>query len=251
VKRGPGNGAVQRDGDGPERAAANPVQFEERDEHDLTGRGECDDAARAEHSLVAQHGAGRRIDQEIPADRMLGRAGWGQSQAEQSMRDSHRAEQRRRTRGRLVDPLRRRPLLGHVDRKSVGVVDRGQTRARPIPDTGSLAGDLQEAYNWAVDEFTGPEARVALAGLLAELSANPELAQFVRAAIIAPESARVRQHLERAQQRGELRPDADLELAVDVFIGTALARVSLLDHPVDYDYSRALVELVLDGLRVR
>lgn len=127
----------------------------------------------------------------------------------------------------------------------------GQTRARPIPDTGSLAGDLHEAYNWAVDEFTGPEARVALPGLLAELSANPELAQFVGTAVIAPESARVRQRLEQAQQRGELRTDVDLDLAVDVFIGTALARVSLLDHPVDYDYSRALVELVLDGLRVR
>ena len=126
----------------------------------------------------------------------------------------------------------------------------GKTKARPIPDTGSIRADLHEAYNWAVDEFTAPEARAAIPGLLADVAASPQLGQLIRAVVVGPEYARVRDQLERAQSRGEIRPDADLDLVIDAFIGTALARATLLDHPIDYDYSKRLVDQVLDGIAV-
>jgi AcrR family transcriptional regulator len=127
----------------------------------------------------------------------------------------------------------------------------GKTKARPIPDTGSIRSDLGEAYRWAVDEFTAPEARAAIPGLLAEVAANAELAQLIRVAVIGPEYGRVREQLEVAQARGEIRADADLDLVIDAFIGTALARITLLDHPVDYGYGARLVDLLLDGAAPR
>jgi AcrR family transcriptional regulator len=125
----------------------------------------------------------------------------------------------------------------------------GKTKTRTVPDSGSVVDDLREAYQWAVEEFAAPEARAALPGLLGELAAHPELARLVRAAVIEPEYARVRAALERGQERGEIRRDADLELVIDAFTGTALARVSLLDHPVDRVYGDRLVDLLVDGLR--
>jgi AcrR family transcriptional regulator len=125
----------------------------------------------------------------------------------------------------------------------------GKTKARAVPDSGSVVADLREAYSWAVEEFAAPEARAALPGLLGELAARPELAALVRAAVIEPEYARVRAALERGQERGEIRRDVDLELVIDAFTGTALARVSLLDHAVDRAYGDRLVDLLVEGLR--
>jgi AcrR family transcriptional regulator len=127
----------------------------------------------------------------------------------------------------------------------------GRTKANRDPDTGSLVSDLREAYSWAVDEFAAPEARAALPGLVADLTANPQLTELVRAHVIEPEYARVRAALERAKRRGEIHPDADLTLAIDAFTGTALARVLVLDRPVDHAYGERLVDLIVNGLAPR
>jgi AcrR family transcriptional regulator len=127
----------------------------------------------------------------------------------------------------------------------------GKTKARPAPETGSVRADLAEAYRWVVDEFTAPEARAAIPGLLAEIAASAEMAQQIRGAVIGPEYGRVRQQLVLAQARGEIRANADLDLVIDAFIGTALARITLLDHTVDYAYGARLVDLLLDGAAPR
>lgn len=127
----------------------------------------------------------------------------------------------------------------------------GKTKAFADPDTGSVLADLREAYDWAVEEFSAPEARAALPGLMADITASPELAQLVRSVVIEPEYARVRTMLERGQRRGEIRDDVDLDLVIDAFTGTALARVSLLDHPVDHAYGAQLVDLLISGLAPR
>jgi AcrR family transcriptional regulator len=127
----------------------------------------------------------------------------------------------------------------------------GKTKAIAMPDTGNLLTDLREAYDWAVDEIAAPEARAALPGLLAEVSASPELADLVRIAVIEPEYARVHALLQRAQHRGEIRSDADLELVIDALIGTAMARAILLDGPLDYAFSARLVELLITGMAPR
>jgi len=124
----------------------------------------------------------------------------------------------------------------------------GRTKARSVPDTGNIVDDLREAYGWAVDEFASPEAIAALPSLMADLSANPELARFVRELVIEPEYERVRNALRDAQRRGEIRSDADLTLAIDAFTGTALGRVLLLDRPVDAAFGERLVDLIIHGL---
>jgi AcrR family transcriptional regulator len=123
----------------------------------------------------------------------------------------------------------------------------GKTKTRELPATGGIRTDLYEAYRWAVDEFAAPEARAAIPGLLSEVAANAELAAMIRGVVIGPEYARVREQLELAQERGEIRADVDLDLVIDAFIGTALARSTLLDHPVDHSYGERLVDLLLDG----
>ena len=127
----------------------------------------------------------------------------------------------------------------------------GQTKSRPIPEHGEIGADLREAYGWAVDEFASPEAKAALPGLLADLSSNEQLLTLVRQLVVEPEVGRVRDALRAAQERGEIRQDADLDLAIDAFTGTALARTTLIDRPVDRAYGDALVDLLMHGLAPR
>jgi len=125
----------------------------------------------------------------------------------------------------------------------------GKTAAVDDPDTGSLVGDLTIAYQWLIDELTAPEARAALPGLMADMATDPDGAELVRSLVIAPEYGRVRDRLERAVHRGELRADADLELAIDALIGTVLVRSAILDHPVDHAFSLRAIEMIVAALR--
>lgn len=127
----------------------------------------------------------------------------------------------------------------------------GQTRSRPMPAHGEIGADLREAYSWAVDEFASPEAQAAIPGLLADLAADARLRAVARQLVIDPEVDRVRSALRAAQDRGEIRGDADLDLAIDAFTGTALARTTLVDRPVDHAYGDALVDLLMRGLAPR
>ncbi len=124
----------------------------------------------------------------------------------------------------------------------------GKTKTRELPDTGDLLADLREAVSWGVEEFAAPEARAAIPGLLAELASSPELQRLVTDHIIDPEYARLRGLLEGAQGRGEIREDVDLTLVIDVFVGTALARATVVDRPIDDDFGLRLIDLVLDGI---
>jgi AcrR family transcriptional regulator len=127
----------------------------------------------------------------------------------------------------------------------------GKTKALEMPDTGDLVADLGATYHAGVDEVAAPEARAALPILLAELSASPELARLVQSRVLGPEYHRVRNLLEQAQHRGEIRSDVDLRLVIDAFFGTALARAIILGGPLDHDFSAALVDLFINGMAPR
>ncbi|KUI23437.1 hypothetical protein AU193_01425 [Mycobacterium sp. GA-1285] len=127
----------------------------------------------------------------------------------------------------------------------------GKTKALSIPDTGDVVTDLLEAYEWAVAEFAAPEARAALPGMLADLSASAESTRLVRSRVVEPEYARVHDLLKRAQRRGQIRDDFDLSLVIDAFLGTALARATIIDRPLDRAFAAQLVDLLVGGLAPR
>lgn len=123
----------------------------------------------------------------------------------------------------------------------------GKTTRRALPDTGAVHDDIREVLRMGVEQITAPAARAALPGMLMELGADPELDDQIRAALIDPEYARVRTVLHQARERGELRPDANLDLIMDALVGTVLGRALLLAHPLDDDFISALTDLLLTG----
>ena len=92
------------------------------------------------------------------------------------------------------------------------------------PDTGSLRGDFLGLTAQAL----GANARGALRlmpRLMSEAAEDPELFAVCRAVLVDPRRAQLRAVLRRGVERGELRADADLDLAIDGLIGPIIYRV--------------------------
>jgi AcrR family transcriptional regulator len=94
----------------------------------------------------------------------------------------------------------------------------------PVPDTGSLKTDYAVVAQAVLAIAEDRNAALLMPRLLSEVGHDPELHAIFSAQLVEPRRAVVRTMLRRAQERGELRADVDLELAVDLLVGPVLYR---------------------------
>ena len=117
------------------------------------------------------------------------------------------------------------------------------------PDTGNVAADLTDIANTVVRLQTRTVAGPAFIGLIAEAQLNPA----TRAAFLAEFADRRREVtrliLRRAIERGELRPDTDVDLVIDALGGAVTFRLLQRHAPLTTTFTRALVRLLLSGCR--
>ena len=111
--------------------------------------------------------------------------------------------------------------------------------AVPERDTGSFAGDLEAFFT---DSFAGLEnenyAR-RLRQIVAEAQRDEAVAQ-VLADFTAVRRAALRALLERGREAGELAPDADLDMLVDMAYGVLYYRLLVGHAPLDEKAARSL-----------
>ena len=111
--------------------------------------------------------------------------------------------------------------------------------AVPERDTGSFAGDLEAFFT---DSFAGLEnenyAR-RLRQIVAEAQRDEAVAQ-VLADFTAVRRAALRALLERGREAGELAPDADLDMLVDMAYGVLYYRLLVGHAPLDRTAARSL-----------
>jgi AcrR family transcriptional regulator len=120
------------------------------------------------------------------------------------------------------------------------------------PDTGTFRGDYDAIVTMTIASAQRSGAANFMPRLLAEAAGNPELHAIFYANLVAPRRRALRQALERAVRRGELRDDVDLELAIDLLAGPVVYR--LLITAGDFDQLFAvddLLDAVLGGLSPR
>jgi AcrR family transcriptional regulator len=116
-----------------------------------------------------------------------------------------------------------------------------------VPDTGSTHGDLLALLREAVAVYANPTAAGVMPGLVGEMRRQPELAQAVRDGFLARRREALREVLERAVRRGDLRADLDFELALDVLAGPLFYRLLITGGPIDTQLAEGVAELILRG----
>jgi AcrR family transcriptional regulator len=114
-----------------------------------------------------------------------------------------------------------------------------------LPDTGSLSQDLVTLLTETYRVMADGDGRV-LEKLVRQSGQNPELVELVRSILYA----RRRMYatiLNRAIARGELPPEADQELLLDLVLGPLWFRLLVSGAPITPAAARSVVELVLTG----
>lgn len=116
------------------------------------------------------------------------------------------------------------------------------TAQSPVPDTGSLRGDLRAYAAGVARDITGPDG-LAVLHLTVAMSTRGEEGKQARDGFLAARAAQMQTMLERARDRGEQPPDV-LDV-VDHVVAPLYVRVLFRAVPLEPAYIDALVDYVL------
>jgi AcrR family transcriptional regulator len=119
---------------------------------------------------------------------------------------------------------------------------------QPLPDTGTFRGDLLSALRAWIRSVTRTPAGRMLAGLVAEAQRDPALATAWRKQVIEPLRAKNTIMVQRAVQRGEIPPDTDPDVVLDMMFGAAYHRLLQGHRPLTDQFARSVVDLIVAGV---
>jgi AcrR family transcriptional regulator len=133
----------------------------------------------------------------------------------------------------------------------VDVIARVGTESALPADTGSLRGDVLAFIENALAVLQHPIANRVISDLVAEARRSAELAEALFARYRDPRREAGAEMLRRAVERGELPPDVDAELALDLLAGPLYLRAVVPSGPLDATYAERLADAFLRAVEAR
>jgi AcrR family transcriptional regulator len=120
---------------------------------------------------------------------------------------------------------------------------------QPLPDTGSLRGDLRASLRAWVHAVTETPVGRILADLIGEIQHDRDLAVSYRDRVLEPLRQQHRIMLDRAITRGEIPAGLDREVALDLMFGAAQHRLLLGHLPLTERFVGQVVDVIVAGLQ--
>lgn len=130
------------------------------------------------------------------------------------------------------------------------VIDALTSQKEPMtaPDTGTLRGDLLGAF-CGMGGLTDDHQIAILGSVITAISRDAEFAEAFRRDFIGPKKALSIEMFRRAQERGEIRDDLDLDLVAAALPGIVLHRTFLLgDLPTPELVATVVDQLILPAV---
>lgn len=125
----------------------------------------------------------------------------------------------------------------------------GDGQEMKLPDTGDLEADLKLVMRATVAEFADPDFERPIRALNTEIINDPELAGQFREKLARPVDEAKKTRLRSAQQAGQLAPDADLDLVLEVLYAPLFQRWLHRSGPLTAEYADSLVDITLRAFR--
>jgi AcrR family transcriptional regulator len=120
----------------------------------------------------------------------------------------------------------------------------------PVPDTGTIRGDLREGFRQGLEFFAGKTGQAYLRMTVGESLRDERVGTLYTAAFEGQEAA-ARTMFQRGIDRGELRPDLPMDLSVDWFAGL-LVLYAVIERPLPSpEAADDLIDLLLHGIAAR
>ena len=142
---------------------------------------------------------------------------------------------------------RRWPSKVHLTVDAIVCASNTPMTADEIPDTGSLRSDLL-AVRFGRKRSDDSEL---MSGVMSAVRENPEVAAAFKEQFVRSRVNLMRGLLERAQERGELRPDIDLEMVAAVAPAMIAYRKMVAGQSVDDEFVVHMIDSVILPLAVR
>ena len=130
--------------------------------------------------------------------------------------------------------------------KAVLVIDALLSQKGPhhLPDTGNLRGDLLGAF-CGMGGLTDQRQTTILASVLTAIARDEDFATVFRRDFIGPKAAMTAELFARAQARGEIGPDVDVDLVAHALPGIVLHRQFLLGELPDAAFITQVVDQII------
>lgn len=121
----------------------------------------------------------------------------------------------------------------------------------PFPDTGDIIEDIRANMTATTQLLADDDnVRTAYQGLIAAAQSDPALSDAHLEQLTNPPSVMCRERLSAAQDRGELRADADIQAIIDTLWGALYYRLLLHTRPLESEQIDAALDIVVNGLKV-
>jgi AcrR family transcriptional regulator len=116
------------------------------------------------------------------------------------------------------------------------------------PDLGDTRKELISFVNAAVRILGSTLMGRVMQGLVSDLATDPDLAAAFRKQVVAMRVAEVRRLVERGIERGDLRPDTDVELTHELLFGPVYYRLLLSGGKLGKGLAARIVDSVLPSI---
>jgi AcrR family transcriptional regulator len=120
-----------------------------------------------------------------------------------------------------------------------------QEEPQPVRHVGSTRTALSAYLGRLVDNLNSKLYGRIIRGLISDLGVDLELARGFRERVLARRVGAVRELLQRGIERGELRRDLDLEIALDLLLGPIYYRLLISGEPLTSAFVDRVVRAVM------
>lgn len=122
--------------------------------------------------------------------------------------------------------------------------------AIPVPDTGDVRADLIIVVTNLYKSLTASTLGRAIPGLVAEKAGDPELAKAIES-VYALRRSMMTDVIARGVARGQVRPDADIPVLLDLMAAPAYYRFLITGEKLSRALAVRQVDAMMAGLRPR
>jgi AcrR family transcriptional regulator len=115
-----------------------------------------------------------------------------------------------------------------------------------IEDTGDTRAELLAAVTNATQAITDTPFGPVIRALLSQIAINPVLGDPFRARVVQARRDEVARVIARGVSRGDLRADADVDVATELLVGPVYFRL-MFGGALTHDFAERVVDSVLRG----
>ncbi|MET9529243.1 MULTISPECIES: TetR/AcrR family transcriptional regulator [unclassified Streptomyces] len=120
-----------------------------------------------------------------------------------------------------------------------------------FPDTGDIAADLKHVLRLTVDQFNDERYEAPARALTAAGATDPELGRRFTRELLEPALGLYEERLRSGVAAGQIGPDVDLRIAVEMLVGPLTHRWLQRTAPLTHAFADTCVDQVLRGIGAR